>query len=412
METPRSRAGLNGLNFFSAAVQTGFGPYVAVWLIQQGWSQTDIGLALSIGTLAGLIGQLPGGWLVDAVQWKRHVTSAALAAIGLSALILAWLPDRDPVWVAEAVHGLASCIITPAIAAMTLRLCGHAAYSERLGVNGRYASLGTAVAAGLLGLCAWVLPQQSVFIVTALLVVPALFCLFAIRKEDCAEGEEHVATLHVTERRHRGHPWQIFRLPALHVFAACAVLFHISNAAMLTIALNALAKHASDTAALVSAAILIPQLVAAAIAPYVGRLAQRLGRRPVLLGGFAALPARGVLFAVLFAVGPSAIPLLVFQVLDGVSATVFGLMVPLVAADLTRRTGYLNLAIGSLGLAVGIGATISTALAGWLADVAGVPNTMLALAAVGGAATLMVRLVMPETHPGELPRAKTPAMAT
>ncbi|HEY1931895.1 MAG TPA: MFS transporter [Acetobacteraceae bacterium] len=411
METSRSRIGLNGLNFFSAAVQTGFGPYVAVWLIQQGWSQTDVGVALSIGTLAGLIGQLPGGWLVDAVQWKRHVTSAALAAIGLSALILAWLPYRDPVWVAEAVHGLASCIITPAIAAITLRLCGHAAYSERLGMNGRYASLGTAVTAGLLGLCAWALPAQSVFIVTALLVVPALLALFAIRKEDCAEGEEHVATLPLTERRRRGRPWQIFRQPALHAFAACAVLFHVSNAAMLTIALNALAEHVSDTAAVVSAAILIPQLVAAALSPYVGTLAQRLGRRPVLIAGFAALPVRGVLFALLFAIRPSTIPLLVCQVLDGLSATVFGLMVPLIAADLTRRTGHLNLAIGTIGLAVGIGATISTTLAGWLADAVGVPNTLLALAAVGGAATLLVRLAMPETHPGELPRAKTPAMA-
>ena len=46
-------------------------------------------------------------------------------------------------------------------------------------------------------------------------------------------------------------------------------------------------------------------------------------------------------------------PLVAIQVLDGVSATVFGLMMPLIAADLTRRTGYLNLAIGSLALAAG-----------------------------------------------------------
>ena len=68
MEARQSQVGLNALNFFSAAVQTGFGPYVAVWLIQRGWSQTDVGVALSVGTLAGLIGQLPGGWLVDAVH--------------------------------------------------------------------------------------------------------------------------------------------------------------------------------------------------------------------------------------------------------------------------------------------------------------------------------------------------------
>ena len=57
--------------------------------------------------------------------------------------------------------------------------------------------------------------------------------------------------------------------------------------------------------------------------------------------------------------------------LDGVSATVFGLIMPLIAADLTRRTGYLNLAIGSLGLAAGLGATASTTVAGWVADTFG-----------------------------------------
>ena len=327
-------------------------------------------------------------------------------------MVLASLPYQAPVWLAEAVHAFAACIITPATAAITLRLCGHAAYSVRLGMNGRYASLGTAVAAGVLGLCAWTLPEQAVFIVTALLVLPALWALFAIRQEDCAEGEEHAATKHPAERPRMARPWQLYREPGLHAFFLCAILFHASNAAMLTIALNALANQVSNTGAVVSAAILVPQLVAAAISPYVGGLAQKLGRRPVLLGGFAALPLRGLLFAMLFTLHPSAGPLLVFQVLDGVSATVFGLMVPLVSADVTRRSGYLNLAIGSVGLAVGLGATISTALAGWMADAAGVPAALLGLAAIGAAAVMLVWWMMPETHPGDLPHVKAPVMAT
>jgi MFS family permease len=411
MEARQSRVGLNALNFFSAAVQTGFGPYVAVWLIEQGWSQTDVGVALSVGTLAGLAGQLPGGWLVDAVHWKRPITAAALAATGAAALILAFLPYLVPVWLAEIIHALAACIITPAIAAMTLRLCGHTAYSERLGVNGRYASLGTAVAAGLLGLCAWVLPKQGVFIVTALLVVPAIWAVGTIRQHDCTEDDTHEAVKHPRDRPRHRRPWHIFRESGLHAFALCAVLFHVGNAAMLTVALNALVSHVRNTDTIVSAAILVPQLVGAAFSPYVGTLAQRLGRRPVLLAGFAALPLRGVLFAMLFATNPSAPPLLLFQVLDGVSATVFGLMVPLIAADVTRQSGYMNLAIGSIGLAVGIGATISTALAGWMADAAGVPGTLLALAAVGGGAVLLAWWTMPETHPGDLPHRQTPAMA-
>lgn len=410
MEARQSRVGLNALNFFSAAVQTGFGPYVAVWLIQRGWSQTEVGVALSVGTLAGLIGQLPGGWLVDAVHRKRPITVAALVATGVSALMLAFLPYLVPVWLAETIHALAACVITPAIAAMTLRLCGHTAYSERLGVNGRYASLGNAAAAGLIGLDAWVLPEQAVFIVTALLVVPAIWAVGAIRQQDCTEDDTHEAVKPPRDRPRHRRPWHIFRESGLHAFALCAVLFHVGNAAMLTVALNALASHLRNTDTIVSAAILLPQLVAAGISPYLGTLAQRLGRRPVLLGGFAALPLRGFLLAGLFATHPAAALLLLFQGLDAVSATVFGLMVPLIAADVTRQSGYMNLAIGSIGLAVGIGATISTALAGWMADAVGVPGTLFGLAVIGGGAVLLAWWTMPETHPGNRPHPETPAM--
>ncbi len=96
---------------------------------------------------------------------------------------------------------------------------------------------------------------------------------------------------------------------------------------------------------------------------------------------------------------PNAVPLVGIQALDGISATVFGIMLPLIAADLTRRTGYLNLAIGSLGLAASLGATLSTTLAGWIADRFGAPAAFLALAAAGAAALLLVALAMPETRP-------------
>jgi predicted MFS family arabinose efflux permease len=115
----------------------------------------------------------------------------------------------------------------------------------------------------------------------------------------------------------------------------------------------------------------------------------------VLLVGFTALPAR----ALLFAAAPDALGLAVIQALDGVSATVFGLMMPLIAADLTRETGHLNLAIGSIGLAAGLGATFSTTLAGLVADVLGPAYAFYGLAAAGALALALVFVAMPETKP-------------
>src|SRR6201999_770359 len=84
-----SRQSLRGLDcfiFFLADVQTGFGPFIAVYLTTQKWTQVEIGLVLSIGGLVGLIGQMPGGAIVDAARSERLVAGLAVATIGFSAL--------------------------------------------------------------------------------------------------------------------------------------------------------------------------------------------------------------------------------------------------------------------------------------------------------------------------------------
>src|SRR5215472_3399571 len=68
----RSRLGLDWLNFFLADIQTGFGAFVAFYLADLGWDKGQVGLALSVGTVAGLVALLPGGAIVDWVPWKRR----------------------------------------------------------------------------------------------------------------------------------------------------------------------------------------------------------------------------------------------------------------------------------------------------------------------------------------------------
>ena len=398
MESLRIQTGLNGLNFFTAAMQTAFGPFFTVYLTQRGWSQVDIGFALSIGTIAAIACQLPAGWVVDHIHLKRVATGIALILVGISALMVIMAPYPAWVLVAQVVHSFGSCLITPAIAALTLVLCSHGTYSERLGVNGRYASLGAACAAAVLGTFAHFLTERVVFLLAAALVLPALVCLTLIRSSDRVPAEVHPAILHPRERRRRKHrAWHIFRETPLHTFAVCVVLFHLSNAAMLPLALNELAKRGGHSGLVVSAAIIVPQLVSILCSPLAGRLAERLGRRPVLLFGFAALPLRALLFVSM----PDAVPLVMIEVLDGISATVFGLTMPLIAADVTRRSGYLNTAIGSLGLAAALGATASTTAAGWVADTLGAPAAFMAMALVGLCAVGAVWLMMPETRPGK-----------
>src|SRR3978361_1216116 len=130
---PGPNRALDLLNFFVADVQTGFGPFVAVYLTTHKWTQVEIGFALTLGTMTSMVSQLPAGALVDSMRNKRWAASGALVAIIVAALLLAIQPEQLPVLIAQILHGFASCVITPAIAAIRLHLVGHDALGERVG---------------------------------------------------------------------------------------------------------------------------------------------------------------------------------------------------------------------------------------------------------------------------------------
>ncbi len=396
--------GLNAFNLFMAGVQTGFGPFLPVYLGRAGWSQEAVGFTLSLGAVASVVAQVPGGFIVDHVRQKRLLCALCLSALGVGALMVAFWPSLVSVWGAQVLHAFSAAVLTPGIAALTLSLSGHGGFGERLGNNSRYASLGNAAAAALLGVVAYQLSDRAVFFVTAALTVPAFVALWTVQPDHVDPRTDHPALLPHHERPAR--PWHVFFELHLHTFAICVTLFTLTNAAMLPIALNNLARHSKAAGLATTGSIIALQAVVVLFAPWLGRAAQRWGRKPVLLVGFLALPLRGLLLATL----PGAGFLVAIELLDGLSAAVIGVMIPLTAADLTRKTGYLNMAIGSFGLAASLGATFSTSIAGLIASRFGLTTAFLALSATGGIAFLAVLLLMPETRPHRLrPKARASA---
>jgi MFS family permease len=182
----------------------------------------------------------------------------------------------------------------------------------------------------------------------------------------------------------------------LLTFAACLLLFQLANTAMLPIVGAALVYQGESRSSLIVAALIIlPQIVVALLAPWVGLRAQAWGRRPLLLIGFGALPIRTLLFAL------TADPLLLvgLQLLDGISGAVIGVLTALVIADLTRGTGHFNLAQGIIGTASGIGASLSTALFGLVAASLGHTAAFLSMTSVALLGASVLWLLMPETRP-------------
>jgi MFS family permease len=393
MATVRSLRALDWLNFFLANVQTGFGPFIASYLTTNKWTQGEIGVALSVGTATAMLSQVPAGALIDALRNKKAAGAAAILAIAACALLLAASPTLIPVLAAEVFHGFASCMLTPAIAAISFALVGRHALGDRLGRNARFASIGSAVAAALMGVFGEYSSARSVFWLTAALTVPALLALSMIEHTGRAEAARGGGT--AASPHQRSSISELLRDRRVLIFAACIALFHLSNAAMLNLAAGEVTTRMSDNVQLVIAAcIIVPQIVVAALSPWVGRSAERWGRRPLLIFGFAALPVRALLLASV----SSPYLLAPVQVFDGISAAVFGVMLPLIAADVAGGKGHYNLCIGLFGLTAGIGATLSTLVAGFVADRFGNTVSFLALAAAGALAVLLVWAALPETR--------------
>lgn len=397
----RSERGLDWFAFFVADIQTGFGPFLAIYLTTQKWTQADIGLILAIGSIAGLICQIPGGWVVDMAASKRQAAAWAVVGIGASALLIAVLPTFLGIVTAKLVHVGASAILGPAIAAITLGLVGAVAIGPRLGRNARYASIGNGLAAGAMGACGYFISPQAVFYVTAALAIPTLIALLQIRAAEIDPIRADGGGMVPVGRTSITGLGALLRRRALWVFAACVLLFHAANAAMLPLVGSEMAVRAGAWAsALVAACIVVPQFIVAVLAPAIGRSAVN-GRRPLLIFGFAALPAR----AVILAWSGDPIVIVVVQALDGFCAAVLGVLVPLSLADISRGTGRFNLAQGIVASATGIGAAASTVVAGHLATTFGTSIAFLGLGATAVCAFLAVWLVMPETAPDLLKRS-------
>jgi len=412
-----SMSGLNWLNFLSALMQTGFGAFLAVYLTSAQWSRTDIGFVLSVGTVAAMASQVPGGMLVDWARSKRHVAAAAVLAIMAASVLIATVPRPGPVYTAQLLQGAAAAVLTPAIAALTLALSRQEKLGERLGRNVRYAAVGSAVAAAIMGMVGAWLSYRAIYWFAALCTLPCLVAIFRIRIVDLAGAHRRASHAAVIHPRHGAAPpkrmLQVARDPALLIFAAATALFQLGNASLLPTAAGALTRaygglpdlvaskfwwilphmlRPSDL--LVAAWIAMPQLLAAALSPWLGRHTQMVGRRRVLLVGFAVLPLR----ALLFATDGNPVAMVAYQALDGISAAVLGVMIPLVVADITHRSGRFNLGIGIVGLASGLGGALSTAVGGVLSDRIGDIGTFLALGGAGLCACALLALAMPETH--------------
>jgi MFS family permease len=393
---------LDALNFFLADVRGALGPYVNVFLVtDQHWTQASMGWVTTISGLLGLLAQTPIGAAIDSTRRKRALLVASLLVLSAGAvMIFAW-PQFWPVMVASTMISVVGDVFAPAVAALTVGLVTRRVLAARLGRNSAFDHAGNvaiAAAAGVIG--SWV-SQRAVFLLVpacAVLAIPAILAIpagaidhdrarGADREPDPAAGPAGLGVL--------------FSNRALLIFGGCALLFHFANAPLLPFVGQKLAAHHKGVAtAMMSACIIAAQGIMLPIALLAGRYADRVGRKPILLIGFAVLPVR----CLLFTVSDNAAWLIGVQMLDGVGAGIFGAITPLLVADVMRGTGRYNLAQGAVATVQGVGASASGVVSGVIVDHMGYSAAFLESAAVAGVALSALWIALPETAPSDAPR--------
>ncbi|MEA3152020.1 MAG: hypothetical protein QOD56_2959, partial [Gammaproteobacteria bacterium] len=237
--------------------------------------------------------------------------------------------------------------------------------------------------------------ERAVFYLTAALTLPALFALLPLRRVAVAGEDLRPAPRNREDSRRKY--LSVLADRRLLIFCACAMLFTFANAPLLMLVSGTLTAKGSNPSLLIAACIVLPQIIVAFASPSVGRVAERYGRRIVLMVGFGMLPLR----CLLFTATQNPTLLVAVQALDGIAAACFGIMVPLIVSDVAGRTGHFNLSLGAVGFGIGIGGTLSTPAAGWLADHFGTRMAFYGLLAISLVAVLLVAFGMPETRPTE-----------
>ena len=388
---------LDWVNFLLADVRGGRGAYVIVYLVTRAhWSQATVGAVLTVSGLTGIMLHPSVGALIDNIRAKRALLIVATLVLSVCGLAVVWEPTLPVVLAADIAMAVLGGVFGPVVAAMTVGLCDSDALPARLGRNAVFDRSGNVFMAVVVGVLGTIFSQAAPFYllpVFAALTVGAVLSIPARAIDhDRARGlaAEDVGTASQPEG------WRmLLRSRPLVVFAAASAILSFANTPLLQLVAQKLAlAHPGYETGLTSAAIILTQLATIPMALLAAR-ANALGRRPLLIIAFAAVPLRSLLCASFD--NPSW--LLGVQLLDGVGAGMYDVLLPLVLADVMRGTGRYSLARGVLGTIQGIGGSTGQGAAGFLVASLGYSTGFLALSAVALAGLLLIVFAMPETKP-------------
>jgi MFS family permease len=356
---------LLSLNFFMADMQAGIGPFLGVFLLAHGWESGLIGTVMTVGGVAGMLMTTPAGALVDAIRHKKLcIIIPGICTVIASGIVLLsqsfWLVTLSQVSTA-----IAGAAIGPAVSGITLGMVRQAGFNRQNGHNQAFNHAGNMVGAGLSGLLGWMFGFPAVLLLAALFGVLSIISVLMIPNAAIDHDEARGLNKDGEDNGKVGGITVLLESRPLLILAAALAFFHLGNAAMLPLyGLAVVSAKQADPAGFVAITIVVAQGTMILVSLIAMRLAESRGYWLVLLISFVALPIRGVLAACVmnkWGVYP-------VQILDGIGAGLQSVAVPGLVARILAGTGRVNAGQGAVMTVQGLGASLSPAIGGWIAQ--------------------------------------------
>jgi MFS family permease len=366
------------LNFFMADMQSGIGPFVGVFLQAHGWASGLIGSAMTLGNVAGMLIQTPVGGFIDTTNYKRSWVVAPGIGVVLASAIILVSQNFWAVAASQIATSIAGAAIVPAVTGITLGIVKQKGFNRQNGRNQAFNHAGNMVGAAVSGYLGWRYGYTAVFLLAALFgVISVAFVLMipgnAIDNR-AARGKEEDP-----ESQPSGFDVLVKHKPLL-ILALALAAFYLGNAAIIPLyGLAAVGDGHANGPTFVATTIVVAQAVMIVTSIVGMRAAESRNYWPVLLASFLALPVRGIL-AFFFTGWWGVVPI---QILDGIGTGLQSVAIPGMVARSLSGTGRINLGQGAVITVQGVGASLSPAVGGWIAEWIGYEPTFLLLGAFG-----------------------------
>ncbi len=389
----RSRVGLNAANFFLAEITGVVMPFLGAYLSGKQWSETTIGIAISLAGFGVFLMQTPAGMIVDRVRQRRTMLASASILLGVCYGLLPLVPAH-PAWIDSLlfVAGTAQAFFLPLLGALALGLVGHAALNRTVGGNQGWNHAGNLAAALLaMGLVS-LFGVAAVFFAVPIVSTLTAGSVYLIREkeidEDRASGAADGGGAGTSLR-------ELLKDRRVLVLLCATALFHLANAPVMPF-IGAYILKLGGSNVQVAAVVLVAQAVMIPVALLAGWLCDRWGRKWVFGIGFIALPVR----IFLYSLTNDPWMLVALQALDGIGAGIYGVVIVAICADLTKGRGGFNALSGMIATALSIGGVIGPLGAGFLAEHLGYNGFFYVFTCLATVAAILFLTLMPETSDG------------